>query len=144
DIGKLDEAGRLLITDRKKDLIKTSRGKYVAPQHLEGRLKSLLPYISQVVVHGDRRNFCSALITLDEESIVGWKEQHGLNGMPTKDLAAHPQVVAMVQGAVDQLNKGLASYETIKKFAILPRDLTIEEGELTASMKVKRKFVEKK
>jgi long-chain acyl-CoA synthetase len=144
DIGEVDDKGRLRITDRKKDLIKTSGGKYVAPQHLEGRLKSLLPYISQVVVHGDRRNFCSALITLDEESIAGWKAANGLNGASTKDLAANPQVVSMVQGAVDELNKGLPSYETIKRFAILPKDLSVEEGELTASMKVKRKFVEKK
>ncbi len=144
DIGELDEKGRLRITDRKKDLIKTSGGKYVAPQHLEGRLKSLLPYISQVLVHGDRRNFCSALVTLDEESIAGWKEQQGLNGMSTKDLARDPRVISMVQAAVDELNKGLASYETIKKFAILPRDLTVEDGELTASLKIKRKVVEKK
>jgi long-chain acyl-CoA synthetase len=144
DIGEVDEQGRLRITDRKKDLIKTSGGKYVAPQHLEGRLKSLSPYISQVVVHGDGRNFCSALITIDEESIAGWKQERGLEGLSYAELSTHPEVVGMMQRAVDELNEALASFETIKKFALLPRDFSVEEGELTPSMKIKRKAVETK
>jgi len=142
DIGELDNAGRLRITDRKKDLIKTSGGEYVAPQALEGRLKSLCPYISQVLVHGNNRNFCTALICIDEESIGGWCAENSLDQASYADLAKHLKVVGMIQTAVDELNSGLASYASIKKFAMLPKDLTVEDGELTASLKVKRKVVE--
>ena len=144
DIGELDADGFLKITDRKKDLIKTSGGKYVAPQALEGTLKSLSPYISQVLVHGNKRNFCTALVTIDEESIAGWAEENGLSNLSYEALTKHEKVIAMVQEAVDELNSGLARYETIKKFAILPKDLTVEDGEMTASLKVKRKVIEKK
>ena len=144
DVGVEDEDGKLRITDRIKDLIKTSGGKYVAPQKLEARLKAACPYLGHVVVHGDRRNYCTALVTLDPESIPRWAED---NGLPTKDpekLSEDPKVRALVQGAVDALNGELARYETIKKFAVLPKDFTIEDGDLTPSMKVKRKAVEKK
>jgi long-chain acyl-CoA synthetase len=144
DIASADEIGRLSITDRKKDLIKTSGGKYVAPNKLESRLKSLSPYISQVVVHGDRRNFCSALITLDADTIAGWQKEHGLEGLAYAELTRHADAIELVQQAVDDLNATLASYETIKRFVLLPRDLTVEEGELTPSMKVKRRVVEQK
>lgn len=144
DIGELDGDGFLKITDRKKDLIKTSGGKYIAPQKIEGTLKALCPYLSQVIVHGDRRNFCSALVTLDDEAIPKWAAEHGVAGSTAADFCKDAKVIAMVQEAVDELNKQLASYETIKKFEILERDLTIEDGELTASLKVKRKVVEKK
>jgi long-chain acyl-CoA synthetase len=144
DIGELLPTGHVRITDRKKDLIKTSGGKYVAPQHIEGKLKSLCPYLSQVLVHGNNRNYCSALVTLDEESTKGWAEEHGLSGKSAAELAKHPDMQAAVQDAVNRLNKDLASYETIKRWSILPKDLSVEEGELTASMKVKRKAVEQK
>ena len=144
DIGEIDDGGFLRITDRKKDLIKTSGGKYVAPQHIEGKLKAACPYISQAIVHGDRRNFCSALITLDEEALKGWASQHGHGDRSYAELVALPAVTQLIQGYVDQVNPELQRWETIKKFAILPRDLTVEEGELTPSLKVKRKAVEKK
>src|SRR5690606_31473464 len=128
DIGEVLPTGHVRITDRKKDLIKTSGGKYVAPQHLEGKLKSLCPYLSQVLVHGNNRNFCSALVTLDEEGIPAWAAENGLGGLSIKELSQHEKVKAMVQDAVDKMNKDLASYETIKRFAILERDLSIEEG----------------
>jgi long-chain acyl-CoA synthetase len=144
DIGELDAEGFLRITDRKKDLIKTSGGKYVAPQNLEGRLKALCPYVSQVLVHGNNRNFCSALITLDPEAIGRWAAEHGRGGASYEDLTRDPEVRALIQGCVDQLNATLASYETIKKFALLPADLSLEAGELTPSLKVKRKAVEAK
>jgi long-chain acyl-CoA synthetase len=144
DIGEIDDRGRLRITDRKKDLIKTSGGKYVVPSALESKLKSKSPYISQVVVHGDNRNFCTALVTLDEETIGPWLRERGLDKLSREERARHPEVRAMVKAAVDALNRELASYESIKDVAILENDLSIEEGELTASMKVKRKFVEKK
>ena len=144
DIGEVDERGFTRITDRKKDLIKTSGGKYVAPQSIEGKLKSVCPYISQVVVHGDTRNFCSALITLDEESMRKWATDNNLAGKSIAELSANADVIKLVQGYIDDVNKQLAKWETIKKFTILPRDLTIEADELTPSLKVKRKAVEKK
>ena len=142
DIGELDPAGRLRITDRKKALIKTSGGKYVAPSHLESTLKALCPYLSQVVVHGNNRNFCTALVTLDPEAIVLWGDDHGLEGKSYEQLSREPSVKAMIQKAVDELNAGLPRYSTIKKFAVLPADFAVETGELTASLKVKRKVVE--
>jgi len=144
DIGEVDADGFLRITDRKKDLIKTSGGKYVAPQELEGKLKTRSGLISQVLVHGNKRNFCSALITLDPEAIDKWCADHDLSGTPMTTLVDHDALRAEIQAAVDDLNSDLARYETIKKFALLPEDFSIEGGELTPSMKVKRKAVEKK
>ncbi|KAB2902190.1 MAG: long-chain fatty acid--CoA ligase [Kofleriaceae bacterium] len=144
DIGEVDDGGFLRITDRKKDLIKTSGGKYIAPQHIEGKIKATCPYVSQAIVHGDKRNFVTALVTLDEESIKKWAESGPLAGKSYAEIAAAPETTALVQTYIDQVNAELAKYETIKKFSILPRDLTVEEGELTPSLKVKRKAVEKK
>ena len=145
DIGEVVDNTFIRITDRKKDLIKTSGGKYVAPQALEGKLKILCPYISQVLVHGNNRNFCSALVTLDPESIRKWMGEHGESAdAPMAAIASNPKVQAMIERAVADLNRTLASYETVKKFAILDRDFTVEGGELTASMKMKRKVVEQR
>ncbi|MBP9085735.1 MAG: long-chain fatty acid--CoA ligase [Kofleriaceae bacterium] len=144
DIGEIDPQGFLRITDRKKDLIKTSGGKYVAPAHLEGKLKAACPFLSQVVVHGDRRNYVTALVTLDEESIMKWAREHHQDGKKYSDVVALPEVKAMLEPYVTDVNKTLAKYETIKQFEILPRDFTVEEGELTPSLKVKRKVVEKR
>ena len=144
DIGEVDASGFLRITDRKKDLIKTSGGKYIAPQHIEGKLKAACPYISQVIVHGDKRNFVTALITLDAEAITKWAAAHDANGKSYSELVASPDLKAVVSPFVDEVNKTLAKYETVKQFAILPEELSIEKGELTPSLKVKRKVVEKK
>ena len=141
DIGRLED-GFLRITDRKKDLIKTSGGKYVAPQSIEGRLKAACPHVSQVVVHGDKRPYCTALVTLDEEAIAGWAREKGLGDRSPAQLAQEPAVRELVQSAVDEVNGGLARHETIKSFRLLPRDLTIDSGEVTPSLKVKRKVVE--
>jgi long-chain acyl-CoA synthetase len=141
DIGELDEQGRLRITDRKKDLIKTSGGKYVAPQSVEGKFKALCPYVSNVVVFGDKRPYCAALVTLDEESIVEWAQANDLGGLSYAELAAHPKAHEMVAAAVEDLNATLNRHETIKKFTILPRELTIEHNEVTPSLKIKRKAV---
>ena len=143
DIGEIDDKGFLKITDRKKDLIKTSGGKYVAPQFVEGKLKAACSYIAQVVVHGDKRNYCSALVTVEEESITKWAADNGVTG-GYGEITKDDRLRAVVQEAVDEVNATLPSYETIKKFAILPKDFTIEDGELTPSLKVKRKAVEKK
>ncbi|WP_068922913.1 AMP-dependent synthetase/ligase [Planobispora rosea] len=143
DIGELDEAGRLRITDRKKELIKTSGGKYVAPQHLEGRIKAACPFLSHVVVHGDRRNYCTALVTLDADVVAPWARAEGLPSDPA-ELCSHPRMREEVRRAVDAVNAGLAGYETVKDFAILPGDFTVESGELTPSMKVRRREVEER
>ncbi|MCB9740700.1 MAG: long-chain fatty acid--CoA ligase [Deltaproteobacteria bacterium] len=144
DIGEVDPDGHLRITDRKKDLIKTSGGKYVAPQALEGSFKAVCPYVSQILVHGNNRNFCSALITMEPEAIAAWAADNGLGDKSYEQLAQEPKVIALFQGYVDQLNAPLARFETIKKFALLPADFAIETGELTPSLKVKRKAVEAK
>ncbi|MFI6502703.1 AMP-dependent synthetase/ligase [Nonomuraea typhae] len=141
DIGELDEQGRLRITDRKKELIKTSGGKYVAPTYLEGRIKAACPYLSHVFVHGDRRNYCTALVTLDMDVVRPWAEAQGLPA-DAGALREHPRVLQEVQTAIDQVNATLATYETVKKFAVLPADFTVETGELTASLKIRRKVVE--
>jgi long-chain acyl-CoA synthetase len=143
DIGEFDSDGFLKITDRKKDLIKTSGGKYVAPQLLEGQLKTLSTLISNVVVHGDKRNYCSALVTLDEPTLKKWASSNGISG-DYDALVKNDKVRAEIKTAIDALNKGLPSYSTVKKFAILPKDFSVEDGELTASLKVRRKVVEKK
>ena len=144
DIGQADGDGYLSITDRKKDLIKTSGGKYVAPQELEGRLRALSPWVSHAVVHGDRRNYCVALVTLDEEAVRKWARQNGLDGLSLPELSRHREVHALVQRAVADLNATLPRYATVKRFAILERDLSEKEGELTASQKVKRRVVEQR
>ncbi len=141
DIGDLDERGFLRITDRKKDLFKTSGGKYVAPSIIESTFKGLCPYASQLVVHGADRNFVSALVTLDPEAMAGWAAQHGMEGASYAEVVSSDACRQMVQGYVDELNAGLNRWETIKKFTILEHDLTVEDGELTPSLKLKRKVV---
>jgi long-chain acyl-CoA synthetase len=142
DIGELDADGFLKITDRKKDLVKTSGGKYIAPSHIEGVFKAICPYTSQAVVIGQARNYCTMLITLDPDAIAGWAAGTPLAGRPYEELVTSQEAHAMVAGHVDELNAKLNRWETIKKFTILPRDLTIEDGEVTPSMKIKRRGVE--
>jgi long-chain acyl-CoA synthetase len=144
DIGEIDDKGFLKITDRKKDLIKTSGGKYIAPQAIEGKVKAVCPYVSNVIVHGDKRNFVTALLTLDEVEMMKWAKEHGKNGASYSEVVSSDDAEAMIKPYIDEVNKSLAKYESIKKFKILPKDLTVEEGELTPSLKVKRKVVEKK
>jgi len=142
DIGEIDADGFLRITDRKKDLFKTSGGKYIAPTYIEGMFKGISPLVGNVLVHGNERNFCSALITLEPDAATAWAAQHGLAGKPYAEIAASPQIHEELQQAIDELNAKLNRWETIKKFAVLDRDLTVESGELTPSLKVKRKVVE--
>jgi long-chain acyl-CoA synthetase len=142
DIGELDSEGFLRITDRKKDLIKTSGGKYVAPSHIEGMFKAICPYVSQVLVIGQARNFCTMVLTLDPDAITGWAAGGPLEGRDYAAIVAAPQTHEMVNGYVAELNQRLNRWETIKKFTILPRDLSVENGEMTPSLKVKRKAVE--
>jgi long-chain acyl-CoA synthetase len=142
DIGEIDADGFLRITDRKKDLFKTSGGKYIAPTYIEGMFKGISPLVSNVLVHGNERNFCSALIALEPDAATAWAAQHGLAGKSYAEIAASPQIREELQHAIDELNAKLNRWETIKKFAVLDRDLTVESGELTPSLKVKRKVVE--
>ena len=143
DIGELSEDGYLRITDRKKDLFKTSNGKYVAPAAVEGQFKAICPFVSNILVHGAGRNYCTALIALDEESILKWAEKHGMAGRSYAEVVASDEVYELIGGYVERLNSGLQRWQTIKKFRLLPRDLDVEHGELTPSLKVKRPVVER-
>ncbi|MFD0143292.1 MULTISPECIES: AMP-dependent synthetase/ligase [unclassified Streptomyces] len=143
DIGELSADGYLRITDRKKDLFKTSGGKYIAPTEIEGQFKAVCPFVSNIVVLGADRNYCSSLIALDEPAILGWAAENGLAGKAYAEVVAAPQTLEMVQGYVDRLNEGLQRWQTIKKFRLLPRDLDVEHGELTPSLKMKRPVVER-
>jgi long-chain acyl-CoA synthetase len=142
DIGELDADGYLKITDRKKDLFKTSGGKYIAPSAIESQFKAICPYASQFLVHGSERNFVVALVTLDPDAIVGWAADNGLEGASYAEIVASQQAKDMVGGYIDTLNSRLNRWETIKRWILLDHDLTVESGELTPSMKVKRKVVE--
>jgi long-chain acyl-CoA synthetase len=139
DIGEIDNDGYLKITDRKKDLIKTSGGKYIAPQSIEGALKTQSEVISQVVVIGDKRKYVSVLVTVVEA------EAKKISGAATYAEATRSAAVKQkVQEAIDKLNQTLPSYESIKRFTILERDFSQETGELTPTLKVKRKAATQK
>lgn len=142
DEGRLDSDGFLFITGRKKELFKTSGGKYVAPPHIEGTFKGISAITSQILVHGSERNFCSALITLDPDAVVEWAANNDMAGKSYAEVVSSPEIHALVQSQIDELNSKINKWETIKKFAILDHDLSIESGEITPSMKVKRNVVE--
>ncbi|GAA3775891.1 AMP-dependent synthetase/ligase [Plantactinospora mayteni] len=142
DIGELDGDGFLKITDRKKDLVKTSGGKYISPSHIEGMFKALCPYTSQVVVIGQARNYCTMLVTLDADAITTWAASGPLAGRPYAEIVGSVEARALVDGYVAELNEKLNRWETIKKVTVLTRDLTVEDGEMTPSMKIKRGAVE--
>jgi long-chain acyl-CoA synthetase len=138
DLGMFDEDGFLQITGRKKELIKTSGGKYVPPAKIEGRLKAL-PFVQEAVVIGDRRNYCVALFALDPEGLEVWAQQQGGHPVPGSEAVGRA-----LQAHVDQVNAGLAKYESIKYFRVLPEPLSVGNGALTASLKVKRRVVEER
>jgi long-chain acyl-CoA synthetase len=144
DIGDLDADGYLRITDRKKDLIKTSGGKYIAPQAIEGALKTMSELISQVVVIGDRRKYVSVLVTVAEDQAKKVAAEAGEAAASYRDAAVSKAVRARVENAIDRLNATLPSYETVKRFTILDRDFSLESGELTPTLKVKRKAATQK
>ncbi|WP_445256867.1 AMP-dependent synthetase/ligase [Nocardioides aurantiacus] len=142
DKGSLDDEGYLTITGRIKELFKTSGGKYIAPPAIEAKFKAVCPYASQFMVFGDERNYCVALVTLDPDAIVGWAEENGLGGKSYAEIVADPKAEQMVDAYVEDLNGQLNRWETIKKFKLLDHDLSVESGELTPSMKVKRNVVQ--
>ncbi|QBR94326.1 long-chain fatty acid--CoA ligase [Nocardioides euryhalodurans] len=141
DKGSLDADGYLRITGRIKELFKTSGGKYIAPPAIESKFKAICPYASQFMVFGDERNFCVALVTLDPDAIAGWAAENDVTG-DYSAIVGSEKCHAMVQGYVDELNSNLNRWETIKKWELLDHDLTVESGELTPSMKVKRNVVQ--
>jgi long-chain acyl-CoA synthetase len=141
DIGTIDEHGRLKITDRKKDLVKTSGGKYIAPGQIAAQFKVISSLASNLVVHAADRNYASALISLDPEALEKFAAERGLTG-DYETISQSPEVREAIQADIDTLNEGLNRWETVKKFTVLPRDLSEEAGELTPSLKVKRRAIE--
>jgi long-chain acyl-CoA synthetase len=142
DIGELSPEGYLRITDRKKDLIKTAGGKYVAPQRLEGLLKANR-FISQVHIHGDQKKYVVALLALNTDAVEQYARENEIAYRDPAELLQNPKIKELAKQAIAEVNSHLASFESIKNFAILPREFTIESGELTPSLKVKRKVVDK-
>ncbi|MDR5693701.1 MAG: AMP-binding protein [Armatimonadota bacterium] len=143
DVGVLDEEGYLRITDRKKDLFITSGGKNIAPQYIENKLK-FSPYIHDAVVVGDGRRYLVALIVIDEENVTKWAQDRRIPFTTYSDLAGNPEVYKLISAEVEAVNRTLSSPEQVKKFAILPRRLYEEEGEITPTLKVKRKAIMEK
>lgn len=140
DVGELDADGFLRITDRKKDVIVTSGGKNVAPQNIENLLKGDR-FISQAFVYGDRRKYLTALVTLDPGEIAAWAERNGIPERDPGELARNPRVLEMIGRRIEAVNAGLASFEQVKKFAVAEADFAAETGELTPTLKVRRKVV---
>jgi len=141
DIGELDAEGFLRITDRKKDMFKTSQGKYVAPSAISANFKAVCPYASEIIVYGEGKPYCVALVSLEAEAIQEWATDNGLGGKSFSEIAHDEKTREMVDGYVEQLNKHLNRWEQVKKFAIIDRELTVEAGDLTPSLKLKRKSV---
>ncbi len=143
DIGTLDADGFLKILDRKKDLLKTAGGKYIAPQPIENKLKAN-PYIADAVVIADQRRFPSALIVPQFARLAQLAREHGIGEGPPAELSRHPKIVALLEEQVQQACDGLAPYERIKKIAVLDREFSLADGEITPTMKVRRREVERR
>ena len=143
DIGKIDEDGFLSITDRKKDLFKTSGGKYVAPQPIENQIKTS-SFVSTAVVVAEGRNFPSALIVPDFEKLQQYAEQQGIDVADRGTLVRNASIVSMIENEVDSACQGLARHERVKKVALLEEEFSIDKGEITPTMKVRRREVEKR
>jgi long-chain acyl-CoA synthetase len=141
DIGELDADGYLRITDRKKNIIVTAGGKNIAPANIENLLMAH-PLISQAMVHGDRRNYLVALLTLDPEAVLAWATEHGKGTVAYEELTRDTAVTALVQTIIDKTNASLARYEQIKYFRILPEEATVDNGLLTPTLKLKRRELE--
>ena len=141
DIGELDAEGFLRITDRKKDMFKTSQGKYVAPSAISAQFKGICPFASEIIVYGEGKPYCVALVSLDGDGLKEWAAANGLGEKSFSEVARDPKLSDAVSGYVDELNKHLNRWEQVKKFAIIDRELTVESGDLTPSLKLKRKVV---
>jgi long-chain acyl-CoA synthetase len=143
DIGKIDEAGFIRITDRKKDLIKTSLGKYIAPQPIENMIRAI-PMVEQAVVIGNSRKFPSALIVPAFDALRSYAKSIGVEAKDNAGLTRSPRIIEYFKKKVDEVTRDLAPHEKIKKIALLDREFSVESGELTPTLKVRRKFVEDK
>ncbi len=143
DVGVLDERGYLKITDRKKDLIITAGGKNIAPQNIENQLK-FSPYINDAIVIGDRLKFLSALIVLDEENVIQYAQDRKIPFTTYESLTKSPEIIELIDREVQEVNRGLARVESLKKFTIVPKKLYEEDGEVTPTMKVKRRYINEK
>lgn len=143
DIGEINSGGRIKIKDRKKDLIKTANGKYVAPQKLENLIKQF-PFVSNVHIHGDQKKYIVALMTLNKNFIFNFAKEKEISFNNLDDLKDHPLITDLARKSIAIINQNLASHETIKKFALLANDFTVESGELTPSLKIKRKVIDEK
>ena len=141
DVGTIDSDGFLTVTGRIKEIFKTSGGKYVAPPAIEAKFMAMCPYASQFIVFGEARNYCVALIALDADLMSVWAAENGLNGATYQELVNAPAVRDMIAGYIGALNAELNRWETVKKWALLDHDLSVEGGELTPSLKVKRSVV---
>ena len=141
DVGNIDSDGFLTVTGRIKEIFKTSGGKYVAPPAIEAKFMAMCPYASQFMVFGEARNYCVALIALDADLMSVWAAENGLDGATYQELVNAPAVRDMIAGYIGALNAELNRWETIKKWALLDHDLSVEGGELTPSLKVKRAVV---
>ena len=141
DIGELDAEGFLRITDRKKDMFKTSQGKYVAPSAISANFKAICPYASEIIVYGEGKPYCVALVSLEGEALKEWAAANGMGGKSFGEIARDPKTRDMIGGYVEQLNKHLNRWEQVKRFDIIDRELTVEAGDLTPSLKLKRKVV---
>ncbi|HMV69706.1 MAG TPA: long-chain fatty acid--CoA ligase, partial [Myxococcota bacterium] len=142
DIGRLLETGHLEITDRKKDLIITANGKNVAPAHFQGALLARSKWVSHVLLVGDRRPFCSALVTLAPDELERWAREEKIRYTSVTELTQRPEVQLQIQQAIDDVNRELAPWERARRFAILPEDFTIENGLLTPTLKPRRRLIE--
>ena len=144
DVGHFDEGGNLVLTDRKKDLMKTSGGKYVAPQKVEGALVAAIPFVSQAVAVGDGRKYISALLTLDADNVKRWAAHNGMADASYDEIVRSDALRAAVQQLVDRANDTLERWETVKKFTILPSEFSVDVGEVTPSMKIRRSAIAKR
>ncbi len=143
DVGKIDEDGYLTITDRKKDIIITAGGKNISPSEIENRLK-FSPYINEAIVIGDKRKFLSALIEIEQENVEKWAQENNITYTTYKSLAQNPDVFEKIKKEVQEVNKKFAQVETIKKFKLLEKELDLDDQEVTATMKVRRKAISEK
>ena len=141
DVGHILESGHLRITDRKKDLIVTAGGKNIAPAHFEQLLCGQSPFISNVVMHGDRRPFCSALVAIDAEAVGNWAHGQNLSFDSYVDLTQLPEVIALIQAQVDTVNLLLPHFEQVRAMHLLTEPLSQDDGSLTPTLKVKRAVV---
>ena len=143
DIGRVDADGFLFITDRKKELLKTSGGKLIAPQPIENKLKASV-YVAQAAMVGDKHQFASALLCPNFAALEGWAKERGIETTQKSEFIQNKRVIALYQEIVDKVNGTLANFETIKKFALVPDEWSLETGELTPSLKLKRRVIQEK